>query len=143
METRVEWKSLREGGKQPSRKRDTDAGYDLYAVDNVMIPVGGMEMVSTGVAIATLPGYYYTIDGRSGLNGKGIIVVRGIIDATYTGEIFAVIINLSNAPYQIHKGDRVAQMILHQQVHARFCEVEEWGADYEQRGTDGWGSSGT
>lgn len=140
---RVEWQAARNGGTKPTRTRDTDAGYDLYAVEDCVLVPGCVEHVPLGVSVSVPQGFYYTIDGRSSLNSKGIIVIRAIIDATYTGELYAVMANVSITRHIVNAGDRVAQMTIHEQICGDFVEVESWGAGYQMRGDAGWGSSGS
>lgn len=139
---RLEGKILKEGGRLPERSRATDAGYDIFASHDAILPAHGNVPVHTGMALSCPPGYYYTLDGRSGLGLKGIMPFRGIIDAGYTGEVVAIMCNFTNSDYEIQAGDRVAQIVLHRILHADITEVNEFSAVYSQRGTKGWGSSG-
>jgi dUTP pyrophosphatase len=128
--------------KLPFRKRETDAGYDIYSVESVTLPPNRATIVHTGIHIASPPGFYYTIEGRSGLWKQGIFPNRGIIDATYTGEVVVSLVNVNNNHFQINVGNRIAQIILHRQYDATFKAVEEFSRCYSERGTDGFGSSG-
>jgi dUTP pyrophosphatase len=150
---RMEAKLIHPGAKLPSRVRGTDAGYDIYSIESVTLPSVGWvpfwrkrrdrsTIVKTGICISAPPGYYYTIEGRSSLWSKGIVPNRGIIDSTYCGEVVVSLVNFSNRPYQINAGDRIAQILLHQQLDAHFEEVEDFSAEYNQRGKAGFGSTG-
>ncbi len=139
---RLEIQFLDERAKLPYRKRRTDAGYDLHALESIELPVGRDTIIETGLAIACPPGFYYTIEGRSSLWLRGIFPNRGIIDASYNGPLVVSLVNVGNGPYQINAGDRIAQLLLHRQIHARFIEVDKFSGPYNQRGTDGFGSSG-
>lgn len=99
-------------------------------------------MVRTGLIIAAPPGFYYTIEGRSSLWMQGIFPNRGIIDATYTGQVVVSLVNVTGDPYKIGLHDRIAQIILHRQYDANFVLVDNFSAVYDQRGEDGFGSSG-
>lgn len=139
---RLELKYIVAGARHPFRKRETDAGYDLHALEDCLLPVGKSTLVRTGIAIACPPGFYYTIEGRSSLWMQGIFPNRGIIDSSYTGEVVVSLVNVSDNPYQITQGDRIAQFLLHKQYDAEFIEVDNFSPIYEQRGQNGFGSSG-
>jgi dUTP pyrophosphatase len=128
--------------KLPSRTRPGDAGHDLYAVEDGTVPAGGMVLVSTGVQLATSSGVYYTIEGRSSLWMKGVVPCRGIIDAGYTGEVKVALTNVGHKEYNFSAGDRIAQIIIH---HTHDCDivcVEGFSDEYNERGQNGFGSTG-
>lgn len=139
---RLEMRLVHPDAKMPFRKRTTDAGYDLYSVENVILQPGRATIVQTGIQIACPPGFYYTIDGRSSLWKIGIFPNRGIIDSTFTDDVVISLVNVNDDAYHIKKGDRIAQIVLHRQYDAQFVEVQEFSPTYNQRGTDGFGSSG-
>tara|TARA_R110000868_G_scaffold20153_5_gene85601 strand:+ start:3411 stop:3926 length:516 start_codon:yes stop_codon:yes gene_type:complete len=126
----------------PFRKRATDAGYDLYSAEDAVIPSGRSTMIRTGIKIASPPGFYYTIEGRSSLWMKGVFPNRGIIDATYCGEVIVSLVNVTDEEFHINIHDRIAQLILHRQYDANFNLVEKFSPIYDQRGENGFGSSG-
>lgn len=128
--------------RMPFRKRVTDAGYDIYAAEQAVLQPGRATMVRTGIIIAAPPGFYYTIEGRSSLWMQGIFPNRGIIDATYTGQVVVSLVNMTGEPFKIGLHERIAQIILHRQYDANFVLVDEFSPDYNQRGEDGFGSSG-
>jgi dUTP pyrophosphatase len=128
--------------KLPFRKRITDAGYDIYAAEEAVLPPGRATMIRTGIVIAAPPGFYYTIEGRSSLWMRGIFPNRGIIDATYTGQVVVSLVNMTGESFQVNLHDRIAQIILHRQYDANFVQVDEFSEVYNQRGQDGFGSSG-
>jgi len=139
---RLECKLLHPDAVVPNKKRNTDAGYDVSAIADYTLPGYGTISVDTGIALSAPPGYYYTVDGRSSLWSKGILPFRGIIDATYTGPLIVGLFNMTSQPYQIHKGDRIAQLILSPIIHADIQTVEDFSPRYNQRGNNGFGSSG-
>jgi dUTP pyrophosphatase len=143
MAVKLEWRPIHQRAQEPGRKRETDAAYDLYAVQGVNILPHDYNEVPIGIEVSAPPGYYYTIEGRSGMLKQGIIAMRGIIDATYTGQVFVVLYNVSGNVYHVKIGDRVAQMILHKMHDVNFEKVEEFSPAYDQRGKAGWGSSGS
>lgn len=142
VEVRLEFKKILESGRMPFRKRSTDAGYDLYAAESKDLKPNSATMIRTGISIACPPGFYYTIEGRSSLWTQGIFPNRGIIDATFTGEVIISMVNVSNVEWHIKEGDRIAQIILSKQYDANFVIVDEFSDHYKLRGTAGFGSSG-
>ena len=84
-------------------------------VDGVFrVKTDGQKIVPTGIAIDPPPGTYVRIAPRSGLALKGITVEGGVIDPDYRGEVNVLLINSSQRKFQIHKGDRIAQLIFEQ-----------------------------
>lgn len=128
--------------KVPSRTRTTDAGYDIYSIEHKILLPKTATIIRTGVQIAAPPGYYYTIEGRSSLWSRGIFPNRGIIDSTFCGELVVSLVNVNDTSFEIQSGDRIAQIILSKQYDANFEVVEEFGALYNQRGHNGFGSTG-
>src|SRR5699024_7958063 len=127
----------------PTRAHENDAGLDLYAAEQVGIPVLGRNLVGTGIAVAIPPGHVGYITPRSGLaHSHGITVLNspGTIDAGYTGEIRVNLINHGQAPYVITPGQRIAQLVIHPIATPEIEEVDE--LPNTQRGTNGHGSSG-
>lgn len=139
---RLEVQFTHPDAKMPFRDKPTDAGYDLYSVQEAILPPGRSTPVSTGIKIAAPPGWYYTIDGRSSIRQKGIEPNRPIIDSTYTGEVVVYLINYTDKEVVLVKGERIAQIILHRQHDALFEEVETFSPLYNQRGEKGFGSTG-
>jgi len=139
---RLEVKKITEAAKLPFRKRSTDAGYDLYAAEPSLLLLGRSTIVHTGIIITAPPGFYYTIEGRSSLWMQGIFPNRGIIDATYCGELVVSLVNVTDKNYEVNIHDRIAQLILHRQYDANFSIVEDFSPEYNQRGEEGFGSSG-
>jgi dUTP pyrophosphatase len=128
--------------KLPFRSRTTDAGYDLYAAEDAILAPGRSTMVKTGIIIAAPPGFYYTIEGRSSLWMRGIFPNRGIIDSTYCGQVVVSLVNVTGEHFAVECHDRIAQLILHRQYDANFVCVDQFSDQYDQRGTNGFGSTG-
>jgi dUTP pyrophosphatase len=119
-----------------------DAGMDLRAVEAVTLEPGVPRLVATGLAIEMPPGYEAQIRPRSGLALRHAVMLPNspaTIDPGYRGEIRVIMLNLGSEPYQIHAGDRIAQMIV-----ARYeaIEWEEGELNPTTRGAGGFGSSG-
>ena len=127
----------------PTRAHPDDAGLDLYAAEQIGIPVLGRNLVNTGIAVAIPPGHVGYITPRSGLahsNGITVLNAPGTIDAGYTGEIRVNLINHGQAPYVITPGQRIAQLVIHKVELPELMEVDELEAS--QRGNQGFGSTG-
>lgn len=134
---------LRPGAIPPIRKRPTDAGYDIISDINLTLPPRGNVDVSTGIALAVQRGFYYTVEGRSGLGTKfRVVPFTGTIDACYIGELYVMLTNNSDEEFFISKGDRIAQLIVKEQLDLEIEIVEEFSDEYKSRGTAGFGSSG-
>jgi dUTP pyrophosphatase len=141
-QVRLECKLLHPDARLPTRSRTTDAGYDLSSIEEAVVPPHDTVKIDTGIAVSAPAGYYYTIDGRSSLWMKRVIPFRGIIDGTYTGPLIVILSNHSDDEYKINKGDRIAQMVLHRINHCDVVQVNEFSPYYNQRGQNGFGSTG-
>ncbi|MEM1634296.1 MAG: dUTP diphosphatase, partial [Nanopusillaceae archaeon] len=108
MELKV--KKLVKEAKLPERKREGDAGLDLYCIEDVIIKPKEIKLVSTGIAIEIPKGYFGLIKDRSGLATKGLHVLAGVIDENYRGEVKVVLVNLSDEEIKIEKFSRIAQL---------------------------------
>jgi len=118
---------------------------DLCAAikENLVLDAGSITVIPTGIAIALPPGFEAQIRPRSGLafkHGIGIINAPGTIDADYRGEIKVALINLGEAPYTIHRGDRIAQMVI-QRVYQAQLEVVD-ALEETERNAGGFGHTG-
>ena len=128
----------------PAYAHDGDAGLDLYAREPAtLVAGGGRALVPTGIAIAIPMGHGGFVLPRSGMAVKhGISVVNGpgLIDAAYRGEIKVVLINTDPVEdYQVHRGDRVAQLVI-QRVESVAWQVVDSLDDVDRGG--GFGHSG-
>jgi dUTP pyrophosphatase len=119
-----------------------DAGMDLRAVEAVTLEPGVAALVPTGLAIALPPGYEAQIRPRSGLALKHALTIPNApatIDPGYRGEIKVIVLNLGREPYQVHAGDRIAQMVI---AKYEAIEWDEGELTESVRGAGGFGSSG-
>ncbi len=139
---RLECKLLHPEAKVPSRQRFTDCGLDLSTIESKEIKPGETVQFETGVALSAPPNYYYSIYGRSGLWRQGIVPIRGIIDSGFTVPLTVFLTNTSKDIYQVQKGDRIAQIILHKIEHSDITVVEEFSPLYKLRSEQSFGSSG-
>ena len=122
------------------------AGMDLKANIDAPITLAPLQraMVPTGLYIALPEGTEAQIRPRSGLAAKhGVTVLNtpGTIDADYRGEIKVILVNLSNEPFTINPGERIAQMVVARYEKVEWNEVES--LDETERGAGGFGSTGT
>ena len=129
----------------PSYATVSSAGLDLAAVLDQAVSLRPLErkIIGTGLKIALPEGYEAQVRPRSGLAAKhGVTVLNapGTIDADYRGEIGVIIVNLSNEPFTIHPGERIAQLVLaqYEQVEWKLQET----LDTTERGSGGFGSTG-
>jgi len=137
----IKIKKLAKDAIPPKYFREGDAGMDLYANENVIIPPQERKLVSTGIAMALPFGYAGLIWDRSGMAANhGIKSMGGVIDANYRGEIKVVLHNLSAQPFQVEKGMRIAQMLIQPVEQKEMVEVQE--LDETERGKGAFGSTG-
>ncbi len=134
-------------GRQPLPEYATtlSAGLDLRANIDSSTTLNPMErqLIGTGLYIALPPGYEAQVRPRSGLALKhGITVLNtpGTIDADYRGEVKVLLVNLSNVPFVVNEGERIAQLVVAKHEHAEFVVVEE--LDDTERGAGGYGHTG-
>jgi dUTP pyrophosphatase len=141
----IQVKMLRPDATLPSYANAGDAGCDVVAVESrVLRAGGGRAMVPTGFAIAIPEGYGGFVLPRSGLAAKhGVTCVNapGLIDAGYRGEVMIALVNLDpESDYEVHVGDRIAQLVVMPVNTAHFRTVDELPA--AERGAGGFGSTG-
>lgn len=130
----------------PEYATELSAGLDLRANIDEPIELKPLErtLVSTGLFIALPKGYEAQIRPRSGLafkNGITVLNSPGTIDADYRGELKVLLVNLSNTPFVINDGERVAQMVIakHEQINwDQTTSLED-----TDRGAGGFGHTGT
>lgn len=125
----------------PTRGSGGAVGYDLYSTDDVMVDPTHRIIVGTGIAVVLPVNVYGRIAPRSGLTVKhGIHIGAGVIDPDYTGEIKVALFNLGDTPFEIKKGDRIAQLILERCETPDVREINEMNET--TRGSGGFGSTG-
>ncbi len=127
----------------PAYAHESDAGMDIRSVADVVIPARGRALVPTGLVVLLPPNYEAQVRPRSGLALKsGITVLNtpGTIDAGYRGEIGVILFNTTDADFQVHKADRVAQLVIAPVTRAEVVETDTIEAT--DRGVGGFGSTG-
>jgi dUTP pyrophosphatase len=129
----------------PSPMRAGDAAIDLPARASCAIEPGARGLVPTGFAIALPVGWCGLILPRSGLalhHGVTVLNSPGLIDSGYRGELKVILVNTGDAPARIERGDRIAQLLVQPVPEVRLAPVDELPPAVDDRGTQGFGSSG-
>ena len=134
-----------EGLELPAYETAGSAGLDLRAAVGgaVTLEPGARMLVPTGLSVALPAGYEAQIRPRSGLalkSGITCLNTPGTVDADYRGEVGVILINHGADPFEIKRGDRIAQMVIAPVTQAQLVEVDE--LDKTTRGVGGFGSSG-
>lgn len=135
---------LDDGGMLPSYAHDGDAGADLRSIEDVTLEPFTPTLVHTGVHVELPEGTLMWITPRSGLaikHGISIVNAPGLIDSGYRGEIMVALINLMPTPFDIKRGERIAQAVV-QNYHTVEYRITDALGDSE-RGDGGFGSTGT
>jgi dUTP pyrophosphatase len=132
-----------EGLELPRYATAGAAGMDVLSAENVTLAPGARHAVATGLAVAIPPGYEIQVRPRSGLalkHGIGVPNAPGTIDSDYRGELKVILINHGAESFAVHRGDRIAQLVLAPVTLAQWDEVAE--LDETTRGQGGFGSTG-
>lgn len=136
----------------PTKNNPTDAGFDLYALEDAALRSGETIKIKTGIAMEIPDGYYGQIFERSSLGSKGIARRGGVIDSSYRGEILVCLHNtnlqhiyghsphLESSVYTVAAGDKIAQIVILPVPQMEIVEVNELSES--DRGDKGFGSSG-
>jgi dUTP pyrophosphatase len=147
VEIALRWLDHGRGLDLPRQQSAGAAGVDLLAAlgmsEVVTIAPGRHAMIPTGIAIALPSGFEAQIRPRSGLAAKyGVTVLNspGTVDADYRGEIKVLLVNHGEAPFEVRRGERIAQMVVAPVATVRFDERET--LDATERGDQGHGSTG-
>lgn len=127
----------------PKYANEGDAGMDLYSAEESVLEPSEFRVLSTGIKIELPVGYEAQIRPRSGFAAnEGISVLNspGTIDSNYRGVIKVVLVNHGKKPFEVKKGDRIAQMVFKKVEKAELKEVEFLSET--NRGEKGFGSTG-
>lgn len=160
----IKFKRVHPDAILPTRANPMDAGLDLYALEDVEIPPTmtgiegrlsrynngllphlpteiGQAKIRTGIAVEIPQGHYGKVSSRSGFAfNHGVFSFDGTVDASYRGEVGVLLYNTTDRAYHVHKGDRVAQLLII--PCAILKPVEANTLSETERGKDGFGSSG-
>lgn len=139
---RVKIKRLHPDAKMPTQGTSGAACFDLYAVEDTALENGMPAKVRTGLAFEVPAGYCMVVYSRSSSALKGLVLTPLIVDSDYRGEVFVLArhIVFGEPHYQIHKGDRIAQVKVEKLDDTTF----EWADELSEteRGAGGYGSTG-
>ena len=129
----------------PAYAHPGDAGADLVAREDATIaPGGGRVAIATGIALAIPEGYAGFVLPRSGLalrHGITCLNSPGLVDAGYRDELRVILVNTDpDEPYTVHRGDRIAQLVIQPVEHTSFTVVDD--LPDSARGLGGFGSTG-
>lgn len=137
----VEFVRLHPDAVLPAGGTKLAAGLDLVTPESITFAPGERKAIPLGFALAIPDVLHGRIESRSGLALKGLVVLTGVIDADYRGELKVIMQNFSDQKYEFAAGDRVAQLVLRPTVEVPLAVVESFTTDSE-RGSGGFGSTG-
>lgn len=130
-----------EGLPLPAYGSGHAVGLDVVAAESLTLAPGARHAVATGIAMAIPHGFEVQVRSRSGTAVRnGITCLTGTIDSDYRGELKVVLVNLGAEPFEILRGERIAQLVPAPVLRAAFAEVE--ALDETARGSGGFGSTG-
>jgi len=134
-----------EGLGLPAYATAGSAGLDLPAAvgEDIVLAPGGRALIPTGLRLGLPSGFEAQVRPRSGLalkHGVTVLNAPGTIDADYRGEVGIILVNLGQEPFTVHRGERVAQMVIAPVCRARLAEVAS--LPESGRGGGGFGSTG-
>jgi dUTP pyrophosphatase len=132
-----------EGLPLPRYASEDAVGLDVTSAEELVLQPGERHAVATGFAIEIPRGYEVQVRPRSGLaikNGITCLNTPGTIDSDYRGEIKVILINLGQEPFEVRRGERIAQLVPAPVLRADFVEASQLGET--ARGTGGFGSTG-
>lgn len=137
-------KRLHQNARLPEKAHKTDAGYDLFSIEEKEILAGETKLIKTGISIQLPSNTEAQIRPRSGLALKHSITVLnspGTIDEDYRGEIGVILINHGKEPFTVEKSMKIAQMVIKPVFSVDIEEVDGNLSDTD-RGAGGFGSTG-
>ncbi|MBQ7567232.1 dUTP diphosphatase [bacterium] len=123
--------------KLPQKAHSSDACFDLYLPEAAVVPPRSTHTLDTGLALQLEEGWEAQVRGRSGLAKRGLFVHPGTIDHLYRQNLWIIVHNLSDAPFELKAGDRVAQLKI-----SRVWSVELVSGSVEASDRGGLGSTG-
>lgn len=134
-------KKIKKEAKLPCYAHPDDAGLDLFSCEDYLLLPHKRHLFKLGFATEFSHGYVGIIKDKSGLAIKdGLTVLAGVIDAGFRGEWGVILLNTSQKPYQVKKGDKIAQVIFQKIEKIEVEEVKK--LSFHPRGEGGFGSTG-
>lgn len=141
-------KKLHPDAKLPTKAHASDAAFDLYVNgDDYWQSHNGVYAFKTGIAVEIPEGYYGQIACRSSLGREGYVVLGGVVDSSYRGEVIVMLGLLQEPPLiarlagqTFSPGARIAQLLILPVPQVEVVEVDELSSS--ERGTGGFGSTG-
>ena len=134
-----------DGARLPTRGSEYAAGWDLYALEEYVVPFRKSVKLRTGLRVAIPVGYDGQVRARSSLGSKGLILPHsiGTIDADYRGELFVLMTWIGEGEsYRVNAGERIAQLLISPIPEVSFKEVSIEQLGDTKRGDGGFGSTG-
>ncbi|MAO53183.1 MAG: dUTP diphosphatase [Euryarchaeota archaeon] len=134
-----------DGARLPTRGSEYAAGWDLYALEEYVVPFRKSVKLRTGLRVAIPVGYEGQVRARSSLGSKGLILPHsiGTIDADYRGELFVLMTWIGEGEsYRVKAGERIAQLLISPIPEVSFKEVSIEQLGDTKRGDGGFGSTG-
>ena len=136
----IKVKLLNKGASYPVKAHKTDAGFDLFSIDETSINRYERKLIHTGISIQIPPGYYGQIFDRSGNALKrGLHIMGGVIDSGYTGEVGVILFN-TEQPQRLRYMDKIAQIVILPVPECAIVPVYD-ELDESDRGDGGFGST--
>jgi len=139
-------KKIHPDAYDPNYNYESDSGFDLHSVEEVIVEPLGRSIVPTGLVFGIPEEYEIQIRPKSGLalkQGLTVLNTPGTVDAGYDGEIKVIIFNTTNKPITINKGMKVGQAVLCPVVCGKYVEIEMvQNIEKRERGINGFGSTG-
>lgn len=137
----LKFKLLNPEAKLPQYAHDTDAGMDLFSIEEKVLNPGERHIFQLGLSAEIPHGNFISIRDKSSVPAKfGVHTLGGVIDEGYRGEWGVILINLSNEAHKVEVGDKIAQAVLQPVSYPEVLQVDELSET--KRGSGGYGSTG-
>ena len=143
---------MNERSRMPTKTYTSDVGFDLYTSEETIVEPRGISEVHCGIRVELPWGTFAFLMGRSSTSYRlGLIVITGVIDPGFNGELFAQVVNTTDKPVKIEVGQRICQLVIMDVTDASPREVIEVPEDFldsvnkdfnRRRNINGFGSSG-
>jgi len=133
------------GARMPTKGSQHAAGWDLYSLEDTVVPFRSSVKLRTGLHVAIPEGFEGQVRARSSLGSKGLILPHsiGTIDSDYRGELFVLMTWIGEGDsYLVKSGERIAQLVIAPIPEIGFSEVDMKDLGSTERGEGGFGSTG-